>query len=130
MQNVTVINSGMRHGVDFSLRLPVVFRWSDEAEHIEGGFTTSISRRGAYILCARCPPCGSDVRLEVLIESAGQTTGLVRLQCTGKVGQVFSNYGRDGFIFDGLFDDQQIMRDVDSQQLEESYGSVEQDNKE
>ena len=130
MQNVTVINSGMRHGVDFGLRLPVVFRWSDEAEHIEGGFTTSISRRGAYILCARCPPCGSDVRLEVLIESAGQTTGLVRLQCTGKVGQVFSNYGRDGFIFDGLFDDQQIMRDVDSQQLEESYGSVEQDNKE
>lgn len=95
-------------GVRYSLRLPVIFEWSDGTDHVEGGFTKDIAQDAAFILSDKCPPVGSEVRMKVLFPSPAEP-GPLRLECAGRVAQISDEYGCKGFLFQGLFEDRLLM---------------------
>jgi hypothetical protein len=96
----------------YKLRLPVIFHWNDGMDHTEGGFTTDVALDGALILSSRCPPVGTDVRIEVLIPSPDQTANEIRIECVGKVTRVADQRGLACFGVQGMFDDDQLTRHV------------------
>ncbi len=98
-----------RTEVRYKLRLPVLFHWNDGKEQMEGGFTCDVALDGALIFSSRCPPIGSDVRIEVLIPSPDSGVEL-RVQCIGKVTRVVEESGCFGV--QGMFDDDHLTRQV------------------
>ena len=96
----------------YRLRLPVLFHWEDGREHTEGGFTSDIALDGALILSSKCPPVGTDVRIEVLIPSPGHSAEEIRIECIGKVTRVWEQPGSAYFGVHGMFNDDQLTRHV------------------
>jgi len=109
------IVSGQRRraAVRYSLRLPVIFRWSDETgDHTEGGFTRDVALDGVFIVSSKCPPIGSDVRIEVLFPSPNEGNGEMRIECIGKVMRAVNNSTCTGFGVWGQFDDDHLTQYV------------------
>jgi PilZ domain len=101
-----------RDEVRYSLRLPVIFHWNDGREKMQGGFTCDVARDGALIFSTRCPPIGSDVRVEILIPSPDRSDTELRVQCNGKVTRVVKEagcFGVQGIFDDGLFKHQAMI---------------------
>ena len=109
---VRVLNR--RTAIRYKLRLPVIFHWNDGAEHTEGGFTNDVGLDGALIVSSKCPPLGSDVRIEVLVPAPNPTEEEIRIECVGKVTRVREARGGSSFGVHGLFSDEQLMRQVPS----------------
>ena len=97
-----------RGAVRYKLRLPVIFHWNDGTEHTEGGFTCNVGLDGALIFSSKCPPPGSDIRIEVLLLSPDQSREELRIECRGKVAQAAEQPGYFGV--DGMFDDEHLTR--------------------
>lgn len=95
----------------YKLRLPVIFHWNDGTEQTDGGFTTDVALDGALILSTRCPPIGTDIRIEVLIPSPDSGEEL-RIECFGKVIRVTEQSGSGYFGVHGSFNDDQLTRHV------------------
>jgi hypothetical protein len=110
MGKLTITKSRVerRAAARFKLYLPVVFRWRDGSDFVDGGFTNEISRNDAYVLSDHCPPEGSEVRIEVLIPPSDNFFGPLRLESVGRVTQLVRENGCTGFLFQGLFDDDHI----------------------
>lgn len=102
--------STSRVAVWYRLRLPVIFRWNDGEERIEGGFTNDVAVDGALILSSKCPPVGCDIRLEVLIPCPDRVGDEFRIECIGKVTRVLEKPGWHVFGVDGVFDDQHLAK--------------------
>jgi PilZ domain len=98
-----------RAAIRYPLRLPVLFRWNDGNDHIEGGFTVDIALDGAFIMSSKCPPAGSAVRIEVLLPSPDTGIDELRIECDCKVTEVTSRGSRHGFVVRGVFDDDHLM---------------------
>ncbi len=115
MQRLTVIRSRpkLRAVAHYNLQLPVIFEWSDETNHVNGGFTKDIARDSAFILSDKCPPLGSDVRMKILFPSPVES-GALYIECTGKVDRISDGRGCRGFRFHGWFDDTLLMVDPDT----------------
>jgi hypothetical protein len=96
----------------YKLRLPVIFHWNDGTEHTAGGFTSDVAQDGALILSSKCPPMGSDVRIEVLLPSPDQSGEEIRIECSGKVTRVADHAGCGAFGVHGIFDDDHLTRHV------------------
>jgi hypothetical protein len=107
--NIKMI-SERRGEVRYKLRLPVIFHWNDGKQQMEGGFTCDVALDGALIFSSRCPPIGSDVRIEVLIPSPDRSGAELRVQCIGKVTRVVEDAGCFGV--QGMFDDDHLTRQV------------------
>jgi hypothetical protein len=105
---VTIPISQPRAAARYQLRLPVIFHWSDQTHHTEGGFTRDVARDGAFIISSKCPPVGSDVWIEILLPSLDEASGELRVECMGKVTHVESGFGYKGFGVCGQFDDDQL----------------------
>jgi len=101
-----------RAAVRYKLRLPVIFHWSDGSEHTEGGFTCDVALDGALIRSTRCPPVGSDIRIEVLLPSPDQSGEELRIHCMGKVSRVLNQGGFTSFGVAGGFDDDHLTHQV------------------
>jgi len=99
-----------RAAVRYKLRLPVIYHWSDGAEHTEGGFTNDIALDGALIFSAKCPPEGASIRIEVLVPSPDQSGDELRIECIGKVTRVAEQAGCFGVH--GTFDDDHLTHHV------------------
>lgn len=114
MALVSVIERGThrRSAVRYRLRLPVIFHWNDGKDHTEGGFTADIALDGVFILSAKLPPVGSDVRIEVLLPSPDNSRGELHIECVGKVIRVIDEFGCKGFGVRGMFDDDHLTRQV------------------
>src|SRR5689334_17478963 len=58
-----------RKSVRYTLRVPVLFSWSEQQLHSYGGFTREVSPENVYVLCeaSKCPTVGSSVDVEVLL---------------------------------------------------------------
>jgi hypothetical protein len=97
-----------RAAMRYKLRLPVIFHWDDGRWHTEGGFTSDVALDGALILSSRCPPVGSDVRIEILLPSPDQSGEELRIECTGKVTRVLEQTGYSAFGVHGVFDDDHL----------------------
>ena len=104
------MTSERRSEIRYKLRLPVIFHWNDGREQMEGGFTCDVALDGALIFSSRCPPIGSDVRIEVLIPSPDRSGVELRVQCIGKVTRVVEDVGCFGV--QGMFDDDHLTRQV------------------
>jgi hypothetical protein len=102
--------SERRVQVRYKLRLPVIFHWNDGSPHTEGGFTCDVALDGALIFSTRCPPMGSDIRIEVLIPAPDQSDSEVRVECVGKVTRVEEQAGCFGVR--GMFDDDHLTQQV------------------
>ena len=102
--------SERRAEVRYKLRLPVIFHWNDGGEQTEGGFTCDVALDGALIFSTRCPPIGSDIRIEVLIPSPDRSGVELRVQCIGKVTRIVPEAGCFGV--QGTFDDDHLTRQV------------------
>jgi hypothetical protein len=98
-----------RAAIRYGLRLPVIFYWNDGSEHTEGGFTHDIALDGAFIMSSKCPPTGSDIRIEVLLPSPDTGMDELRIECDCKVIEVTSRNGRHGFVVRGIFDDDHLV---------------------
>jgi hypothetical protein len=96
-----------RPAVRYRLRLPVIFRWNDGAEHMDGGFTSNIAIDGALVVSGHCPPLGSTVRMEVLLPSPDQDDEEVRIMCIGRVTRVAGDCAFNSFDVRGIFNDVQ-----------------------
>jgi len=96
----------------YKLRLPVIFHWNDGADHTEGGFTNDVALDGALIVSSKCPPLGSEVRIEVLVPAPNPTEEEIRIECVGKVTRVREARGGAWFGVHGLFSDDQLTRQV------------------
>jgi hypothetical protein len=94
--------------VRYKLRLPVIFHWNDGTEHTEGGFTCHVALDGALIFSSKCPPVGSDIRIEVLLLAPDQSGEGLRIECIGKVARVEEHEGCFGVH--GMFDDEHLTR--------------------
>lgn len=94
----------------YKLRLPVIFSWNDGTEHTEGGFTNDIALDGALIFSSKCPPVGTNIRIEVLIPPPGEFDEELRIECVGKVVRVAEQAGCFGIS--GSFDDEHLTRHV------------------
>jgi hypothetical protein len=105
---VTIPISQRRAAARYQLRLPVIFHWSDQTHHTEGGFTRDVGRDGAFIISSKCPPVGSDVWIEILLPSLDEASPELRVECMGKVTRVESGFGYKGFGVCGQFDDDQL----------------------
>lgn len=92
----------------YKLRLPVIFRWTDNVEHTEGGFTSDIALDGVLILSRTCPPVGCDVRIQILLPSPSRSDEEIRIECIGKVTRVLDGPGPHGFGVHGVFDDDHL----------------------
>lgn len=101
-----------RSAVRYKLHLPVIFHWNDGGEFTEGGFTYDIALNGALISSTRCPPIGSDIRIEVLVPSPGNRGEQLRILCVGKVTRAVTERNRCSFGVRGLFDDDHIIRQI------------------
>jgi hypothetical protein len=101
-----------RTAVRYWLRLPVLFYWSDGIEHAGAGFTNNVSLDGALISTSKCPPVGSQIRIEVLIPSPDQSGEELRVECIGTVTRVVEQLGCRVFGVQGRFDDDHITRQV------------------
>lgn len=101
-----------RSAVRYKLRLPVIFHWNDGKEHTEGGFTSDVALDGALILSSKCPPVGSEVRIEVLIPSPDHSDEELRIECVGTVTRVVEQPGYSAFGVHGIFDDDHLSRQV------------------
>ena len=97
-----------RASVRYTLRLPVIFHWNDGADRTDGGFTCDVAVDGALIISSRCPPVGTDVRIEVLVPSPDHLSEEIRIECIGKVKRVWEQPGSTYFGVYGLFDDEQL----------------------
>jgi hypothetical protein len=101
-----------RSAVRYRLHLPVIFHWNDGGECTEGGFTYDVAVNGALISSTRCPPIGSDIRIEVLVPSPADRNEQLRIQCVGKVTRAVEDGERCSFGVRGLFDDDHIVRQM------------------
>jgi PilZ domain len=101
-----------RAAVRYKLQLPVIFHWNDGKEHTAGGFTSDVALDGALILSSKCPPIGSEVRIEVLLPSPDHSGEELRIECTGKVTRIMEQPGYNAFGVHGVFDDDHITRQV------------------
>ena len=99
-----------RASVRYKLRLPVIFHWNDGTQRTEGGFTNDVALDGALIFSTKCPPVGSDIRIEVLVPSPDQSGEELRIECVGKVTRVAEQSGCFGVH--GMFDDDHLTRQV------------------
>jgi hypothetical protein len=97
-----------RAAVRYRLRLPVISHWNDGAEHTEGGFTSDVALDGALICSSKCPPVGTDVRIEVLIPLPDHSAEEIRVECIGKVTRVWEQPGSGYFGVHGMFNDDQL----------------------
>lgn len=91
----------------YSLRLPVLFSWTDGRgqQRREGGFTSDISTAGAYIAAVEVPNEGAMVALEVLLApSDGAISPRARLVATVKVKRCQWVNGDKGFAVAGELD--------------------------
>ena len=102
-----------RSAARYRLRLPVIFHWNDGGEQTAGGFTSDIAVDGALILSSRCPPVGTDIRIEVLIPSPDVFREEIRIECIGRVTRVWeSPPGFTYFGVHGTFNDDQLARQL------------------
>jgi len=99
------IDQDRRSSVRYKLRLPVIFHWNEDYERTGGGFTSDVALDGALIYSSKCPPVGSDVRIELLILSPVQDGLEIRIQCAGKVTRAVDQGGLWSFGVRGDFDD-------------------------
>jgi hypothetical protein len=99
-----------RAAVRYRLRLPVIFHWNDGNEHTGGGFTNDVALDGALIFSSKCPPVGSDIRIEVLVPSPDLSGEELCIECVGKVTRVAEQAGCFGVH--GTFDDDHLTRHV------------------
>jgi PilZ domain len=104
--------SQRRNAARYKLQLPVIFHWNDGAEHTEGGFTSDVALDGTMILSSRCPPIGSQVRIELLIPSPDKSGEELRVECLGKVTRVVDEPGCSAFGVHGTFDDDHLTRQI------------------
>lgn len=102
------IDQDRRSSVRYKLQLPVIFHWNEDGERTGGGFTSDVALDGALINSSRCPPVGSDVRIEILILSPVQGGQDMRIQCVGKVTRVVDQGDFMSFGVRGDFDDDHL----------------------
>lgn len=62
-----------RRNERYRLEVPVLFSWEDQRGrwHKARGSTQDISPQGAYVRARRCPPAGSQLRVQVLLPPLG-----------------------------------------------------------
>jgi hypothetical protein len=108
--NILDFKPQRRAAVRYKLRLPVLYHWNDGAEHTDGGFTSDVALDGALILSSKCPPIGSDVRIEILLPSPDGSGEEIRIECTGTVTRVVEQPGCNAFGVHGVFDDDHLTR--------------------
>jgi hypothetical protein len=101
-----------RSAVRYRLHLPVIFHWNEGTECTEGGFTYDVAVNGALISSTRCPPIGSDIRIEVLVPSPADRNEQLRIQCVGKVTRAVNDANGCSFGVRGIFDDDHIVRQM------------------
>jgi hypothetical protein len=101
-----------RAAVRYKLRLPVIFHWNDGTAHTEGGFTSDVALDGVLILSSKCPPTGTEVRIEILLPSPDRSGEEFMIECVGKVTRVVEQLGRHAFGVNGVFDDDHLTRHV------------------
>src|SRR5271163_3156536 len=113
MRPIMVITSKPECGgaVRYTLRLPAIFRWDDGVDHVEGGFTEEIGQDTALVFSSKCPPVGSEIRIEVLVSLPESYPGALRIGAEGKVTEIIYVDTCSGFRFRGRFDDEQIKFD-------------------
>jgi hypothetical protein len=99
-----------RAAARYRLRLPVIFHWNDGTEQTEGGFTNDVALDGALILSTRCPPVGTEIRIEVLVPSPDDSSEQIRIECIGTVTRVWQQPGTSFFGVHGIFSDDQLTR--------------------
>ncbi len=102
------VDQNRRSSVRYKLQLPVVFHWNEAGGRTGDGFTSDVALDGALINSSKCPPAGSDVRIEVLILSPVQDGQEMRIQCAGKVTRVIEQGGFMSFGVRGDFDDDHL----------------------
>ena len=98
-----------RGGVHYKLRLPVIFRWNDGGDQTEGGFTKEVSRHGALVVSRRCPPIGSDVRMDVLFPLPNWQCQGLWIECLGKVTRIEHGSRCCSFRICGRFTEDQVI---------------------
>jgi hypothetical protein len=101
-----------RTTVRYRLQLPVIFHWNDGIDHTEGGFTFDVALDGALILSSKCPPVGTEVRIEVLLPAPDHSGEEFRIECVGKVTRVFEHAHSGAFGVHGVFDDDHLTRHI------------------
>lgn len=95
-----------RESVRFQLRLPVIFRWTDEqvGRQQNGGFTRDISTRGLFVYSSTPPPAGVTVDFEVMLPPLEKSGHGVRLQSEGMVLRIERRGEHTGFAATGDFE--------------------------
>jgi hypothetical protein len=95
-----------RKAVRFQIRLPVIFRWSDEqgGRQQNGGFTRDISTGGLFIYSLIPPPLGVTVEFEVVLPALEESGHGVRLRSEGRVLRIERRGEHTGFAATGDFD--------------------------
>jgi hypothetical protein len=99
-----------RTAVRYKLRLPVIFNWNDGTEHTGGGFTSDISLDGALIISSKCPPSGSNIRLEILLPAPDYSGEELKIECAGEVTRVEERPGSIAFGVRCVFEDDNLSR--------------------
>jgi hypothetical protein len=87
----------------FQIVLPVLFRWADSVEHYDVGHCGNIGQGGIFILAAKCPPPGVEVKVEFALPAFDLVPHPVTLRCVGQVSRVETCYQLNGFAVAGRF---------------------------
>ena len=91
---------------------PRNLHWNEDGERTGGGFTSDVALDGALINSSKCPPVGSDVQIEVLIQSPAQDGEEMRVYCAGKVIRVMDRGDVMSFGVRGDFRDNHLSASI------------------
>ena len=87
----------------FQIVLPVLFRWADSEEHYDVGHCGNMGPGGMFILAAKCPPSGVEIKVEFALPAFELVPRPVKLRCVGRVSRVEACYQFSGFAITGQF---------------------------
>ena len=102
----------MEHSIErrtsrrFQIVLPVLFRWADGAEHYDIGHCGNLGQGGMFILAAKCPPSGVEVKVEFALPAFDLVPKPMTLLCVGHVCRVETCYQLNGFAVAGRLVDE------------------------
>jgi hypothetical protein len=73
----------------YSIEAPVVFEWSEQGQSKRGdGWLRDISKAGAFVCSAVCPPTGAQTKIGVVLPPLGKSGRMLRIDMTAQVMRV------------------------------------------
>jgi len=86
----------------YRVQLPVLFRWSNDIMHTEGGFTRDVSVKSFFVTSTVTPPLKTHLQCQILMPASVNIAGNA-MKATGRVVRLSTHGEGPGFAVSANF---------------------------